>query len=220
MKTSNLMLILWICALLLTACGGASTSTNSFRSGTGSSRALTPEAKLALGTLKLEGTPQAVDPALAAKLLPLWQLLAQLNSSSSAAPQEVAAVLDQINATMTADQIKAISSMQLTSADMFAVLQEQGQANRSAGTSSAGGSRSSSSSSSSNRRSQGGESFVFIGGGPPGGGFAGGAVSNGAASNSTQSQNRSGQSSESFAKATSLILVNQLIRLLESRAKT
>src|SRR5574341_1159313 len=132
MKTPNLIMVLWICALLLTACGSAPATANSFRSGTGSARSLTPEARLALGTLKLEGTPQAVDSALAAKLLPLWQLLAQLNGSSSTAPQEVTAVLDQIRATMTAEQVKTINNMQLTSADIFTVL--QGQGNQSGGT--------------------------------------------------------------------------------------
>ena len=70
--------------------------------------AITPETKLALGTLKLEGTPLAVDKATAAKLLPLWQLLLQLNTSSAAAPQEVTAVIDEIQATMTPAQSQAI----------------------------------------------------------------------------------------------------------------
>ena len=86
---------------------------------------LNPEAKLALGTIKLEGTKQAVDPKMAAKLIPLWQLLAQLNSSSSSAPQEVTAVVDQIKSTMTPDQVKTINGMKLTQADIFTAFQDR-----------------------------------------------------------------------------------------------
>ncbi len=52
--------------------------------------------KLALGTLDLEDTDQAVNASEAARLLPLWELLNQLETSGSAAPAEIKAVLDQI----------------------------------------------------------------------------------------------------------------------------
>ena len=51
--------------------GGSSGSGNSFRSSGGASTPLSPEAKLALGTIKLEGSQQAVDSKMAANLLPL-----------------------------------------------------------------------------------------------------------------------------------------------------
>ncbi len=77
--------------LLLTGCGSsASTATAT------SSSAITPALKLALGTLDLEGTDQAVDAAAAAQLLPLWQLLEQLDTSGSAAPVEITTVIEQI----------------------------------------------------------------------------------------------------------------------------
>ena len=136
MKKTTFLTIIVISttSLVLAACGATRSAGTSSSSGSGGSsrngafrnQPLTPEAKLALGTIKLEGTPQAVDASLAAKLLPLWQLLAQLNSSSSTAPQEVTAVVDEIRATMNPDQVKSISSMQLTSSDIFAAFQATG----------------------------------------------------------------------------------------------
>ncbi len=77
------------------------------------SSALAPALKLATGTLKLEGTDQAVDAQAAAKLLPLWELLEQLDTSGSAAPEEITAVVDEIQLNMTAAQVKAIDAMNI-----------------------------------------------------------------------------------------------------------
>jgi len=74
--------------------------------------------ELALGTLRLEGTSQAVDSQSAAQLLPLWQLMDELSTNSAAAPQEISAVVGQIRATMTTEQIGAIDDMQLSAADL------------------------------------------------------------------------------------------------------
>ena len=75
--------------------------------------ALAPALKLAAGTINLEGTDQAVDSASAAKLLPLWKLLEQLDTSGSAAPEEITAVVQEIELTMTSAQIKAIDAMSI-----------------------------------------------------------------------------------------------------------
>jgi hypothetical protein len=73
--------------------------------------------RLALGTLRLEGTPQAVDSQLAAQLLPLWQLMEELSANSAAAPQEISAVVDKIRSTMTTAQVGAIDDMTLSASD-------------------------------------------------------------------------------------------------------
>jgi len=52
----------------------------------GASTVMTQAAQLALGTIDLEGTDQAVDGGSASKQLPLWQLLADMSSSTTAAP--------------------------------------------------------------------------------------------------------------------------------------
>jgi hypothetical protein len=176
MKKAPLFSALFALLLMLTACGSRSPSsnvsgdsgngTNGFRNASGGTGALSADAKLALGTMKLEGTGQAVDPKTAAKLIPLWQLLVQLHSSSSSAPQEVAAVVDQIKATMLPDQLNAIDGMTLTQADIFSAFQGQGQAGGSSGASDPGTQGSSQGFSRGNRGNGGG----FAAGGPPGGG--------------------------------------------------
>ncbi len=83
-----------------------------------STSAITPALKLAYGTLNLEGTDQAIDSASAAKLLPLWQLMDELNTSSSAAPEEITAVVEEIQMTMSSAQVKAINAMSISQSDL------------------------------------------------------------------------------------------------------
>jgi hypothetical protein len=230
MKKAPLLMTLLIIMFVLTACGSGSgstnnTSTNGFRAGAGASGPLNPESKLALGTIKLEGTKQAVDPKMAAKLIPLWQLLIQLNSSSSTAPQEVTAVVDQIHTTMTPDQVNAINSMQLTQADIFTVFQQQGQANGTRGTDPNGstGPSNSTGGNRGNRGNGGGQGFVFVGGGPGGGGFPGGGFRNGTGSSSSTQTNSAlseAQIAQARENAISNVVINQVIRLLETKLKS
>jgi len=223
MKKVSLFATLITLAIVLTACGSGSTSTNSFRSSnnSGSPRTLNPVSKLALGTLKLEGTKLAVDPKMAGNLVPLWQLMIQLNSSSSTAPQEVTAVMDQIQSTMSPDQINTINQMQISQADIFTVFQQQSQAGGSGGTNnrptgSTGG----------GRRNGGGQTFVFIGGGGgpgggPGGGFPGGGFgNNGGTGATTSTQASAAQAAQARENAISNLLINQVIRLLETKLRS
>ncbi len=226
MKKPALLTALLALSLLLSACASGA-SASGFRSGTGGARSLTPEAKLALGTLKLENTKEAVDAGMAAKLLPLWQLLNQLNTSTTAAPQEVSAVVDQIQGTMTPAQVSAISRMQITGADMFAVLQQQASGS---GSSFAAGTRAATGSTRTNRGNGGGQGFFFIGDGATGGGFPGGGggfgnggTGRGAATGtgtSTPQGSGSAQRSQSISNAGTTILINQVIRLLEGKIKS
>ena len=227
MKKAFLLTTVFALVFVLTACGSPGASGNGFGSGgtTGagfrsnrSNTPLTAESKLALGTMKLEGTRQAVDPAMAAKLIPLWQLMVQLHSSSSSAPQEVAAVEDQIKATMRPDQLNTIDNMTLTQADIFTLFQQQAQANGSGGATDPAGQGSTQGSSGGNRRNGGG----FGGGGFGGGGFgAGGARTNGAAGSNSGSQTSSSltaaQAAQARENAISSLVIDQLIRLLETK---
>jgi hypothetical protein len=79
--------------------------------------------RLVLGTLRLEGTEDAVTPAQAAELLPLWQMV---EGGSLQGDAETRAVLKQIEGQMTASQLAAIEAMSLTWQDMQAWMQEQG----------------------------------------------------------------------------------------------
>lgn len=59
-------------------------------------------------------------------MLPLWQTLQTLAGSSTAAPEEVEALQDQITASLTGDQVAAIAALQLTNADLQAYYVEIG----------------------------------------------------------------------------------------------
>jgi len=221
MKRNALPALLLTSALILAGCGGASAARGRF-----GNAPLTPESKLAIGTLNLETTPQAVDPAMAARLLPLWQLLAQLDGSPSTAPEEIQAVVDQIRATMSPAQIQAMDNMNITSADAFSGLQAQRQGNGASvggGGFTGGGStrNSSGSNSSSGNRGNGGDRQFFLGGGPggpPGGGFGGGGFGrDSSGSSSAQNQASSALTAQQAGDAVSGFLANRVIRLLESK---
>ena len=78
--------------------------------------------QLALGTIQLEETENAMTPDQATALLPLWQAL----QGGVTAEAEVNAVLKQIEGTMTQDQLQAIAALQLTQEDLRAWMEEQG----------------------------------------------------------------------------------------------
>jgi hypothetical protein len=80
--------------------------------------ALPVRLQLTLGTLMLEGTPEAITPEQAAQLLPLYQALQALTTSETSATAETNAVLAQIEATLTQAQLGAIRTMRLTSPQM------------------------------------------------------------------------------------------------------
>ena len=56
----------------------------------------------------------------------LWQAYRSLSNSQTAAEAEVDALLNQIQSTMTSDQVQAIKAMNLTSTDMMNLMQSMG----------------------------------------------------------------------------------------------
>lgn len=88
--------------------------------------ALSVPMQLVMGTFMLEDTELTVDSDQAAQLLPLWKAARSLGSSDTAAAEEVGAVYNQIQETMTPEQIAAIAAMQIGREDMFGVVQELG----------------------------------------------------------------------------------------------
>ena len=122
--------------MTLAACGGTAEGTDSAAAGTGGAAvageiapaegALSPVAENILGILELEGTELAVDPTQAATLLPLWQAYRSLLNSDTTAPVELEALQTQIGEVLTAEQQDAIEAMDLSSQDMFAVVQDLG----------------------------------------------------------------------------------------------
>lgn len=118
--------------LALAACGSSQADTTA---GAGGAAQATPggffggadmplSMKLPAGTLMLEGTPNAVTPAQAQELLPLWQMIRSLQGSSTASQVEVEAVFGQIEEAMTPEQLAAIEEM--SQEDMRALFEELG----------------------------------------------------------------------------------------------
>ena len=82
--------------------------------------------KLAVGILKLEGTPQAVTAEEAKTLLPLWKALKSLETNNNTAADEITALYQQIQDSLTADQVQAIEKMTWTQTDLQALMKQYG----------------------------------------------------------------------------------------------
>ena len=202
-----------ILTLLLTACGGSTetaSSTNTDTQFDPNSRELQLSTQLAIGTLKLKETDYAVASDQAAELLPLWQVLNSLSTSDSAAPEEVTAITEQIQETMTPEQLQAIEAMELTGEDIFTTMQELGLTNaqvNAEGTPQAGGFG--------GRQGAGGGGFP--GGGPPGGGPGGQEIS--PEQIATAQARRAENGGGAFGNRMMTPLVQAVIDLLESKAQ-
>lgn len=83
--------------------------------------ALDATSQLALGTLQLEGTALAVTEDQASDLLTLWQVL---TSGELQGDGETNAVLKQIEAAMSGEQVSAIAGLRLTQEEAQAWLEE------------------------------------------------------------------------------------------------
>jgi hypothetical protein len=105
-----------VIGLTLAGCGaGVEASTSA---GGIASKQLSDAESLALGTLKLEDTAQAVDAEQAAELLPLWKAVNTLSTSQTISTVEMDALYAQIREAMTPEQIKAIDAMDFTEAEI------------------------------------------------------------------------------------------------------
>ena len=122
MKTNftTLITLITLLAILLVGCSSASTTTVSASSG------LSNATKLAIATLKLEDTSQAVTTSQAAELLTLWEGYQSLSNSDTTSQVELDALVKQIQAAMTSEQIKAIDAMDLTDQSVSEVMSTLG----------------------------------------------------------------------------------------------
>ena len=130
MKRIFLPTLIVIFALFLASCSGtaAPASTTSSNSEAYVSPnlpsdyegALSPRLQLNLGSLKLAETNSPITPEQAKVMLPLWQALLNMTRTGNSAQAEVNALLAQIEASFTPEQLTAIRNMQLTSTDIQA----------------------------------------------------------------------------------------------------
>jgi hypothetical protein len=216
MKQTMIFIGMLSIVVLLAACGQSAVSGTATASATG---ALPEQTQLIVGTFKLENTANAVDAAQAKDLVLYYKLLSSLEGSSTSSQQEVTAVVDKINTSMTAAQLKAIADMKLTREDMMKVISEQGLMNSNSAAAASSGSSSSSRSSSGGGMSFGGGmpsgGIPSGGGAPSGGGMPGGGDFSSSLSAATVQARRSstGLSGGNFNEA----LINALIKVLEAK---
>jgi hypothetical protein len=139
-----LLITLTIVALLLVACGGTTVPAAPAAAPIVPNTEVTPTPlsatylkidyadatnvrnQLALGTLKLEGTANAITAAQAKELLPLWQALVALSGTTTTAEAELTAVQNQIAEALQPAQLQAIGALQLTTTQLNAFYAEKG----------------------------------------------------------------------------------------------
>ncbi len=214
-RKSTILIVLF--ALSNTACS----TTSGPQGGAPNNGKLNPMSELLVGTLKLDGTPNAVTKQQAAELLPMWQVYQQIITSDTAAQAEIDGLTQQISDTMTADQRKAISDMKLSQSDIFAFMQQQG------GGMQANGTPSASRTTTGQNNNQGGFPGGPGGGMPPGGMGDPGAFGGGMPGGGTTSQRASGtQTANSQANGARpggmnrvpSVLIDSLIKYLQKVA--
>jgi hypothetical protein len=219
MKKPIVIIISLLLILALAACSSSAQQTGTSQSRTGGApsgapRELPLALKLALGTFKLDGTNNAVDAQEAQQLLPLWKAALALGQSDTTAQEEMTALINQIQNTMTPDQIKAIDAMGLIYQDMATIAQEQGISIGGGGFGNLSPEARSTmqAARASGQSPQGGFGGGFPGGGPGGGGggFSGQARQTSSVSNGATSGVSSGVNPA---------LLNALIKYLETKAQ-
>jgi len=195
------------------------------------------EEKLAMGTLSLEGTDNAVTAEQAKTLLPLWKAVKSLGSSENASEEEINALYTQIEESMTDAQIQAIKDMTLNPNDLQTLLDKLGiQMPQNDGNAPNPGNlsqeelatRQAERQASGQTRGQGGGpggQGGFAGGGAPGGGAPGGGEmpQGGQMPNDGQMPNVNGTAVPGMARRSggmNTMLLDPLIQLLEQRASS
>ena len=198
---------------------------------------MTADERLAIGTLKLEGTDLAVDKEQATTLLPLWKAVRVLKTDDTISTQEMDALYQQIRNAMTQEQVKAIDAMTFKSEDVNQLMaslgvgfaSEAGQAGNSAQNPTGPGDMgftmefSTGDGTTTNRRSGSSGGFPPGGGAPPsGGGPSGGAMPEGGAmmfdGRPEDDADQTGQNTGQAIKVRmSNMFIEPLIRLLRER---
>jgi len=132
-KISVIMVVL----VLLTACGTETAGVNTVEDNGGETgnvelrtdfadNALSPALQLAVGSLLLEETDLAIDADLAGSLVPYWKLYVSLTESDTTAPQELDALINEIQSLMTQDQVSYIAGLELIQEDLMTLINELG----------------------------------------------------------------------------------------------
>jgi len=220
-KRTLYTLVVWPVLLALAACSslklpGTAATSSQTQSNPLTNMANQPlEDKLAIGSLKLEGTDQAITSAQAKTLLPLWKAVKTISASNTTAEAEMSALYTQIQDAMTAQQIQAIKDLNLSAADMQALMQKYRSPQAGSGA----------------QKSTPGAFSQFQGGGDPGGGpgggpggpppdAGGGIPGTGIGTNlQTTSTPVAGKAGSANRSSMNLMFVDPVIQLLTQRAE-
>ena len=132
MKKIGILFVL-VSVMLLSACaapGGAATSAAATPTAgvvnTNYANALPVPSQLALGTIMIKDTQDALTAAQAAELLPLWQAVQSMTSSTTTSAVEFEALVTQIQQTMQPAQLQAIANLKITQESMATAFQSLG----------------------------------------------------------------------------------------------
>jgi cobalamin biosynthesis Mg chelatase CobN len=202
-KKTAIISIFLALAVVLSACGSSTAATSS----TSQSQQITPSSltlqnKLGLGILKLEGTSLAVTADQANTLLPLWKAVKSLSSSNLTSAAEMTALYQQIEDSLTSDQVQSIKKLSLTQSELNNLIQQNTVT-----------STSSSSSSSSSAQSQDGGPGMD--GGMPGGGDI--AAITGQTSSTTVQKTSTVKTAASSVNQLNVVFANSVVTLLQKR---
>jgi len=150
MKKIKISVLLLVVLLMLTACGGGEAPEAPLEGDNTSSEitaeqeqtrdeqpreelrfdfaenALPPASQLVLGTLMLEDTDLAVNGEVAPYLVPYWKLYLNLLESETTAPEELEALIAEIQEVMDVDQVNYIAGLELTQDDLMVFINESG----------------------------------------------------------------------------------------------
>ncbi|HDD54935.1 MAG TPA: hypothetical protein ENG59_01660 [Chloroflexi bacterium] len=89
-------------------------------------RELSPAFQLAVGTLLLEDTELALGLDQVEILIPFWKLYVNLLESDTTAPEELGAIVNEIQAVMTTEQMIFIVDLELVQEDVVPLMNELG----------------------------------------------------------------------------------------------
>jgi hypothetical protein len=114
---TQLSLLMIIGSLVLAGCSSQAITSVAASSG------LSTATKLAAGTLKLQGSSNAVTASQAPELLTLWQAYQLMSSSDTTSQAELDALVRQIQSSMSSTQLQAIDDLGLTELSVTEVVQ-------------------------------------------------------------------------------------------------
>jgi hypothetical protein len=118
-KNATLFVVISLSIIALTLAGcSPSAAASTAGAGQAGERQLPQSMQLALGTLALEDTDQAITAEQAAALLPLWKAANSLSGADNVAAEETTSLFNQIQETMTSEQVQAIQAMDLSGQNM------------------------------------------------------------------------------------------------------